>query len=46
MPAILATQEAKIWSIVVQSQPLANSSVRLYLKKNPPQKRAGEWLRQ
>jgi hypothetical protein len=39
MPVILATQEAEIRRITVQSQPGQVS--RPYLEKNPSQKRAG-----
>jgi hypothetical protein len=38
MPVILATQEAQIRRIAVQSQP--GQTVRPYLEKNPSQKRA------
>jgi hypothetical protein len=39
MPVILATQEAEIWRIAVQSQP--RQTERPYLEKNPSEKRAG-----
>jgi hypothetical protein len=41
MPVILATQEADIRRIVVQSQGQVNSSVRPYRKKNLHKNRVG-----
>jgi hypothetical protein len=41
MPIILATQEAKIRRIVVQSQPRQIVHETLSILKNPSQKRAG-----
>jgi hypothetical protein len=43
MPVILATQEAEIRRIMVQSQPLANSSTRPYLKKPITHKKKCWW---
>jgi hypothetical protein len=41
MPVILATQEAEIRRMVVQSQPWQIGRERPYLEKNPSQQRAG-----
>jgi hypothetical protein len=41
MPIILATQEAEIRRITIQSKPRENSLQDSYLRKNPSQKRAG-----
>jgi hypothetical protein len=46
MPVILATQEAEIRRITVQSPPRANNSMRPYLKKQPFTKIGlVEWLK-
>jgi hypothetical protein len=45
MPIILATQEAEIRRIAVQSQPLANSSQDSILKKPITKKVLVEWLK-
>jgi hypothetical protein len=43
-PVILATKEAEIRRITVQSQPRQTVRKTLSKKKNPSQKRAVEWL--
>jgi hypothetical protein len=45
MPVILATQEAEIRRIVVQSQPWANRLGKPYLEKIHHKKGLVEWLK-
>jgi hypothetical protein len=45
MPIILATQEAEIRRIAVQSHPRPNSLGRSYLEKTHHKKELTEWLK-